>query len=254
MNNPQHVLARSYLWLILSLLIFGAAGVVALGSMAPSVFERESAAPDGSPPPCDPVVTLTYFDNVTPPALPPGWSSTTWVTSNSGLPAPPADTLPNAVFVDDPPTVSDKQLISPNYPRGGVTVRIFFRNDFNLQDGFDGGVLEVSFDDGLTFRDILTAGGVFVAGGYNGIISTCCGNPLAGRQAWTGNSGGFIQTTVNLPVPSGNGVMLRWRMGSDNSVSGQGWRIDSVAIALPCPSPPPRSRLRPTPAPRPNPR
>jgi hypothetical protein len=27
-----------------------------------------------------------------------------------------------------------------------------FRNNFNLQDGFDGGVLEISFDDGQLFR------------------------------------------------------------------------------------------------------
>jgi hypothetical protein len=36
------------------------------------------------------------------------------VTSDSGVPTPSADTLPNAVFVDDPATISDKQLISPN--------------------------------------------------------------------------------------------------------------------------------------------
>ena len=65
-------------------------------------------------------------------------------------------------------------------------MRVFFRNNFNLQEGLDGGVLEVSFDNGLTFQDILTAGGTFIYGGYNGSISTCCGNPLAGREAWTG--------------------------------------------------------------------
>ena len=118
------------------------------------------------------------------------------------------------------------------------------------QDGFDGGVLEVSFDNGLTFQDILTAGGTFIAGGYNGSVSTCCGNPLAGRQAWTGSSGGFIQSTVNLPIPLGSNVILRWRMGSDNSVSGEGWRVDSVAVTVPCPRPP-RLRPRPTPALRP---
>src|SRR6516162_4376229 len=239
--------ARSHWWLMPCLLLFDAASVIALSPTTSSVFNHDS----GWPPPCDPVVLFTYFDNVTPPALPPGWSSTTWVTSNSGLPGPPADTPPNAAFVDDPTTISDKQLISPNIPfRGGGSVQVFFRNNFNLQEGFDGGVLEVSFDNGLTFQDILTAGGTFIDGGYNGSISTCYGNPLAGRQAWTGNSGGFIQTTANLPVRFGNGVMLRWRMGSDNGGSGEGWRVDSVAVALPCPSPP-RSRPRPTPAPRP---
>ena len=134
---------------------------------------------------------------MTPPALPTGWSSTTWVTSNSGVPTPPADTLPNAVFVDDPATISDKQLVSPNIVSicDAGAVQVSFRNNFNFQDGFDGGVLEVSYDDGLTFQDVLAVGGTFVLGGYNGTINSCCGNPLAGRQAWTGNSGGFIDTT-----------------------------------------------------------
>jgi hypothetical protein len=202
---------------------------------------------------CDPVLLLLeFFDSVTPPALPTGWSSTTWVTSNSGVPTPPADTLPNAAFVDDPATISDKQLLSPNItsPCDVGAVRVSFRNNFNLQDGFDGGVLEVSFDGGLTFQDIVAAGGTFVGGGYNGIISTCCGNPLAGRQAWTGNSGGFIETTVSLPGCSR--LLLRWRMGSDSSVSGEGWRIDNVAFTQ-CRNPfrPPRGQ--PTPHPRPTP-
>ena len=206
--------------------------------------------------PCQPSSLLTeLFDGVTPPSLPSGWSSTTWVTSNSGVPTPPADTLPNAVFVDDPATISDKQLLSPNIPlicdQGGVQVS--FRNNFNFQDGFDGGVLEVSYDGGLTFQDVLAVGGTFVHGGYNGTINSCCGNPLAGRQAWTGNSAGFIDTTV-ASLPGGcitlNQFVVRWRMGSDSSVSGEGWRIDNVHI-VGCPRP---VRRHPAPRPRPTPR
>jgi hypothetical protein len=115
------------------------------------------------------------------------------VTSNSGLPSPPAISLPNAAFVDDPATISDKQLLSPDIPvvADGDPARMSFRNNFNLQDGFDGGVLEISFDDGLTFQDILAAGGTFASGGYNGTISTCCGNPLAGRQRGLGTRAGL---------------------------------------------------------------
>ena len=112
---------------------------------------------------------------------------------------------------------------------GGEPVQVTFRNNFNLQDGFDGGVLELSTDGGNTFQDILTFGS-FVSGGYHGTISNCCGNPLAGREAWTGNSSGFITTMVNLGVTWGPNMVLRWRMGSDNNVSGEGWRIDTVAI------------------------
>jgi len=134
--------------------------------------------------------------------------------------------------VDDPATISDKQLLSPNIGLicDAGAVQVSFRNNFNLQDGFDGGVLEVSYDDGLTFQDVLAAGGTFVLGGYNGTINSCCGNPLADRQAWTGNSGGFIDTTVSLPGGCLLQFMLRWRMGSDSGVSGEGWRIDNVDI------------------------
>jgi len=206
-------------------------------------------------PPCHPHSFLTeFFDGVTPPALPSGWSSTTWMTSNSGVPMPPADTLANAAFVDDPGTISDKQLLSPNITLicDAGAVQVSFRNNFNFQDGFDGGVLEVSYDGGLTFQDVLAVGGTFVRGGYNGTINSCCGNPLAGRQAWTGNSAGFIDpTVVSLPGGCLTQFIVRWRMGSDSSFSGEGWRIDNVDIAQ-C-NPPP-VRRRPDPRPRPTPR
>ena len=205
--------------------------------------------------PCQPSSLLTeLFDGVTPPALPAGWSSTTWTTSNSGVPTPPADTLPNAAFVDDPATISDKQLLSPNITLvcDAGAVQVSFRNNFNFQNGFDGGVLEVSYDGGLTFQDVLAVGGSFVEGGYNGTINSCCGNPLAGRQAWTGNAAGFIDTTVaSLPGGCLNQLIVRWRMGSDSSVSGEGWRIDSVEITA---CNPPLVRRHPSPRPRPTPR
>ena len=180
------------------------------------------------------------FDGVTPPTLPPGWTATNainpdgvlWQTSNSGLPSPPADSPPNAAWVNDPAAISDKRLDSPP-----VTIEVLenaaltFRHNYAFEDGFDGGVLEISIDGG-PFQD---AAGFIFQGGYNGTISTCCGNPLAGRQAWTGSSGGFITTTVGLP--QGHTSALRWRMGSDNGGSGQGWRIDTAQTFCERPTP-----------------
>ena len=113
-----------------------------------------------------------------------------------------------------------------------------FRHNFNLEAssedpnlGFDGGVLEISTDGGNTFQDILAAGGSFVMGGYNRTISTDRGSPIAGRQAWSGNSEGFITTVVNLPAIFAGDSRLRWRMASDTSGSNEGWRVDTVNIA-----------------------
>jgi hypothetical protein len=247
-TKAKRTFMQTGLRLILFLVVAAALGPAKIGAAEAMNENRRIDLP------CHPFSLLTeFFDGVTPPALPSGWSSTTWVTSNSGVPMPPADTLPNAAFVDDPATISDKQLLSPNITLicdlGGVQVS--FRNNFNFQDGFDGGVLEVSYDGGLTFQDVLTVGGTFVLGGYNGTINSCCGNPLAGRQAWTGNSAGFIDTTVvSLPGGCLNQLVVRWRMGSDSSVSGEGWRIDNVDIEHCRLS----VRRRPDPRPRPTPR
>ena len=192
------------------------------------------------------------FDGVTPPNLPPGWTAMNainpdgllWQTSNSGLPSPPADSPPNAAWVNDPATVSDKRLNSPPIRIELLeNAAVTFRHNYAFEDGFDGGVLEISIDGG-PFQD--AAGSIF-QGGYNGTISTCCGNPLAGRQAWTGSSAGFITTTVGLP--QGHTSALRWRMGSDNGGAGQGWRIDTAQTF--CERPTPTSTPTVTPSPTP---
>ena len=208
--------------------------------------------------PCTLRTGTENFDGVTPPTLPPEWTASNaqgplplWVTSNSGVPTPPADTPPNATFIDDPAVVSDKRLDGLRLIFFEVfSARLTFRHNFNLEAsdtnpnlGFDGGVLELSTDGGNTFQDILAVGGSFLMGGYNRTISTDRGSPIAGRQAWGGNSEGFITSVVSLPLffPDGR---LRWRMASDTSGSNEGWRVDTVDLTFcqgpPCtPTPPP---------------
>jgi subtilisin family serine protease len=227
------------------------------------------------PPPArcyEPVELHEHFDNVTPPGLPQDWIATNaqgppplWVTSDSGVPTPPADTQPNAAFIDDPAVVSDKELDSLSIFVPPAELSLAFRHNFNFEAssedpnlGFDGGVLELSTDGGNTFQDILAAGGSFAMGGYNRVISTDRGSPIAGRQAWSGNSEGFITTVVNLPGIFFTDSRLRWRMASDTSGSNEGWRVDTMDIIgcapLPCstPTPTPTPPITPTPTPTPS--
>ena len=172
------------------------------------------------------------FDTVTAPALPTGWTATTvtdcatsnpWATVAAG-----ADTAPNAVFVNDPNCISDEVLDSAPIAVVSAAATVSFRHLFDMEDTFDGGVLEISIGAG-PFTDILAAGGSFVTGGYTDTISGSFSSPIAGRQAWSGLSGGFITTTVNLPAAAnGQNVVLRFRRGADSSVFDVGWTIDSI--------------------------
>ena len=168
------------------------------------------------------------FDGVTAPALPAGWSTsaagagTVWVTTTSS-----PDTAPNTAFAGDMPAVGDSYLVSPPTLIDENNSTITFHHHYQTESTFDGGVLEIAISG--PFEDIVDAGGTLVIGGYNGTISDQFMSPIAGRMAWTGDSGGFVTTIANLP-PSAVGaiVQLRWRMASDKSVSATGWSVDSI--------------------------
>jgi PKD repeat protein len=178
------------------------------------------------------------FDGVTAPALPAGWTTSaggaeaSWVTSTTTR-----DTVPNAAFSPDPASIGSNTLISPVIPVLSSKAQLTFRNNYSLEAssnpsvGYDGGVLEIEIGGGA-FQDILTAGGSFASGSYTRTISSSYGNPFARRQAWSGNSGGFITTTVNLPAAAaGQNIQLRWRCGTDNSVGSTGWYIDTISFS-----------------------
>jgi Kelch motif/Galactose oxidase, central domain len=259
--------------------LFAAGGLDGFGST--STVEALDACAQEPRCPNPSIVFTENFDGVTPPALPAGWTATNvidpdgilWVTSNDGDPFPSADSLPNAAFVNDPDAISDKRLDSLVIPIQSDSAQLTFRQNLDLESGFDGGVLEISIGGGA-FQDILDAGGSFVVGGYTHMISSSFQSPIAGRRAWSGYSGGFITTTVNLPsAAAGQNIVLRWRLASDNSNAAAGWRIDTIKIIdcvatptptptptpsatvtpVPTPRPTPTPRLRPTPRPRPTP-
>ena len=188
-----------------------------------------------------PAAFTENFDGVVAPALPGGWTTARsgaganpplWVTSTTN------DTPPNSAFGAGSTTPGENSLTSPpiavpTAPLGGSNpgVRLTFRNSYNTEPTFDGAVLEISINGG-PFADILAAGGSFIEGGYNGSI-TVTDSVLTGRAAWTGNSAGFITTTVVLPPASyGQNAQLRWRIAYDTGTNpaGGGQRIDTISI------------------------
>jgi len=175
------------------------------------------------------VVLAQQFDGVTAPNLPAGWSNAAsgspgWSTTGSS-----SDSPPNSAFASDPAGSSDSTLTSPSIAIGTTNAQLTFRHQYNLETGWDGGVLEISINGGA-FNDVPGAGGSFLSGGYNGSLNPS-ENPIAGRNAWTGNSGAFITTVVKLPSSvAGQNVKLRWRLGSDGSFGLTGWHVDTISV------------------------
>lgn len=182
------------------------------------------------------------FDNALPPALPAGWSTAAtgaqqpWTSSNVR-----ETSRPNSLFSPDPNQIGLNELVSPVIQITSPEARLSFRNWYDLETTFlrnrlyDGSVLEISIDGGI-WQDIVAAGGAFESGGYDGIIDSCCQNPLAGRMGWSGRSGinqtsEFITSSVRLPAAAaGHGIRLRWRIGTDIGSYREGQYIDDVSV------------------------
>ncbi|MDZ4853021.1 MAG: GEVED domain-containing protein [Pirellulaceae bacterium] len=176
------------------------------------------------------MATFESFDSVVAPSLPVGWTQSTtntnnWITVSGGN----SDSAPNHAFVANPGSESDSILMAPSFVLTQANGRLSFQNNYDTEFSWDGGVLEISVNGG-SFADIETAGGVFISGRYNGLLNNS-NNPLANRQAWNGNSNGYVTTVIDLPYAAYNqNVVLRWRFGSDEFANEIGWRIDTILL------------------------
>jgi hypothetical protein len=205
---------------------------------------------------CPPYL-VQNFDEMRAPLLPTDWVASQgvnvtgaplWVTTRVT-----PHTVPNDSFSTAPDNILDNRLDTPELPTGPFSFQVVFENNYNLESGSDGAVLEVSHPsvNGGAFTDITdpaVGGSVFPP--YDALI-TSASSPIAGRMAWTGNSGGYLHTVVNLgnaASPPGH-CKVRFRLVTDNSGASAGWRIDTFSVpSFECP-PPPTPTATPTAAP-----
>jgi len=145
-----------------------------------------------------------------------------------------------AWFVADEDRVKDQVLLTAEpiaLPDGSAPVLEFIHR-YRLNRGRDGGRLEYSTNGGLDWMDILEGDGQTVpddprrwlTGGYSDTIGAPS-NPLFGADGWTGVSRGWVHSRVDLQDFAGRGLLLRWRMGCDETPgTGWGWWLDEIRI------------------------
>ena len=131
--------------------------------------------------------------------------------------------------------VSDTSLISPPLQAvaGEPLVISFdhaFKFEFSDDIAWDGGLLEVSSDQGETWEDVSN----YLDPGYNGVINSGA-NPINGVNAFTNESPGYPKmqpmTLEFGEAFAGKAVHLRFRIGTDSAAGAPGWNIDNITVS-----------------------
>lgn len=164
-------------------------------------------------------------------SLPTGFTQTSDVASSDwDATAANSNSSPNSLYSRGVNGVNSSILTSPILTDISAGAQLSFEHQYDIEEGFDGGILEISIDGGA-WVEWTAAGGSFVANGYDEDISTSYSNPLGGLDAWTGNSGSFVQTIADFPASAvRKDVQVRWHQGNDSSARGNGWWIDDIEV------------------------
>ncbi len=130
-------------------------------------------------------------------------------------------------YSSDPVNESNIQLTLKNpLALGANPPKLTFRHWYNTEYTYDGGVLEISTDGGISWKDMQND---ILEGKYT--ASMDASTTLARRKAWTGNSNNnFIKSVVDLTPYANQNVLLRFRFTSDLGTNLEGWYIDEIRI------------------------
>ena len=134
----------------------------------------------------------------------------------------------NHIHGDDVGSISDSSIANNTAITLPANAYLRFDHAYDFEAAYDGGVIEYSIDDGTSWTD---GGAAIIDNGYTGTINSAFGNPLAGRAAFVGDSmGNYTSSRLDLSALAGQDVKLRFRIGTDSSVSNPGWDIDNVRV------------------------
>lgn len=121
------------------------------------------------------------------------------------------------------------RLVEPILITGAQPVLRFYHK-FNTEWAYDGGIVQVSKDNGATWEGVASK---FIRGGYNKRINLF---GLVRERGYSGvqESEGFEGVYIDLSDYIGEEILVRFRFGTDNDVAfenehyGTGWTIDNI--------------------------
>ena len=130
-----------------------------------------------------------------------------------------------AFFVENSEFEND-QTIQPANPIlvQGDRPALRFYTAYDTEAAWDGGIVEVSSDDGNSWDRVADQ---FIRNGYRGDLQESTFDE-EGVAAYWGNSQGYLEQIIDLSNYAGQEVIVRWRFRSDDSYGVTGWWIDNI--------------------------
>lgn len=107
----------------------------------------------------------------------------------------------------------------------------YLETDVNNTNNWDGGIIEVSTDTGITWIQIDDPVAPNPNPYYDANLDNTRNNPLGGKEAYCYDRSGWEEVSVDLSQFDGSSsFMFRFAFGSDTTGGSPGWYIDDVLI------------------------
>jgi subtilisin family serine protease len=102
----------------------------------------------------------------------------------------------------------------------------FWRPGWKYNNCWDGGIIEISTNNGASFKQISPIGG------YSHLISGYAASPWPdGTPCFAGDGSAWTQPTFDLSSFDGCVAVIRFHFGSDDNTEETGWFIDDIVVS-----------------------
>jgi hypothetical protein len=115
---------------------------------------------------------------------------------------------------------------SPLRITSGQNSTLSFATRYGFEAGWDGGVVQISSNDGASWQTLTPSGGY--PSSFNGTNNNACGLPT-NSPSFTGTNLNWSPYSVDLSAFSGE-IRLRFLFSSDPGVTAEGWWVDDVLV------------------------
>ncbi|MEM9291953.1 MAG: choice-of-anchor B family protein [Acidobacteriota bacterium] len=108
----------------------------------------------------------------------------------------------------------------------GASTTMSFTTAYEIEDEWDGGVVEISTDGGDTWS-LLTPNGGY-PGNFRSSTDAC--GFLAGDPSFTGTALTFTPYSIDLSAFAGQEVLVRFLFSTDGGLTLEGWYVDDITL------------------------